>query len=79
MLAPHPSWDVRFDDDEVQEDADFFGAPSLNQSWLLRGSIKTTRHNPRAIHKNFGKHVLSSTIILSVKKKNRSLQVLKGH
>ena len=49
---------------------------ALNQSWLLMGSRKTTRHNPRAIHKNFGKHVLSITIILSVKKKNKCLQVL---
>ena len=28
MLAPHPSWDVRLDDDKVEEDAVFFEAPS---------------------------------------------------
>ncbi|KAK7824604.1 hypothetical protein CFP56_034252 [Quercus suber] len=74
-----PSWVVRLDDDEDEEDAEFFGVPAFESKLAPVGYKETTRHNPRAIHKNFGKHVLESTVNLIIKKKNRCLQILKGH
>nr|POE68528.1 hypothetical protein CFP56_47926 [Quercus suber] len=74
-----PSWVVRLDDDEDEEDAEFFGVPAFESKLAPAGYKETTRHNPRAIHKNFGKHVLESIVNLTIKKKNRCLQILKGH
>ncbi|KAF3944270.1 hypothetical protein CMV_029240 [Castanea mollissima] len=74
-----PSWVVRLDDDEDEEDAEFFGAPAFESKLAPEGYKETTRHNPRAIHKTFRKHVLESTVNLTIKKKNRCLQILKGH
>ncbi|KAF3944274.1 hypothetical protein CMV_029244 [Castanea mollissima] len=74
-----PSWVVRLDDDEDEEDDEFFKAPAFESKLAPEGYKETTRHNPRAIHKNFGKHDLESTVNLTIKKKNRCLQILKGH
>ncbi|KAK9997646.1 hypothetical protein SO802_022332 [Lithocarpus litseifolius] len=73
-VSPTPSWDVRLDDDEGEEDAEFFAAPAFESKLAPKGYKEISKHNPRAIHKNFGKHVLESTVNLTIKKKNRCLQ-----
>jgi len=54
---------VRLDDDED-------GALAFESRLAPEGYKETTKHNPRAIHKNFGKHVLESTVNLTIKNKN---------
>ncbi|KAK4566151.1 hypothetical protein RGQ29_002387 [Quercus rubra] len=64
-VSTTPSWVGRLDDDEGPE---FYEAPAFESRLALEGYKETTRHNPRAIHKNFRKHVLESTVNLTIKK-----------
>nr|POF21136.1 hypothetical protein CFP56_06937 [Quercus suber] len=52
-VSTAPSWVVRLDDDEDEEDPEFYGAPAFESRLAPEGYKETTRHNPRAIHKNF--------------------------
>ncbi|KAF3957353.1 hypothetical protein CMV_017626 [Castanea mollissima] len=63
-VSTTPSWVGKLDDDE---DPEFHGAPAFELRLAPEGYKETTRHNPRAIHKNFGKHVLESTVNLTIK------------
>uniref|UniRef100_A0A7N2MUG2 LTI65/LTI78 PGEED repeat domain-containing protein n=1 Tax=Quercus lobata TaxID=97700 RepID=A0A7N2MUG2_QUELO len=56
-VSTTPSWVVRLDDDEDEEDPEFYGAPAFESRLAPEGYKETTRHNPRAIHKNFRKHL----------------------
>uniref|UniRef100_A0A7N2MTV7 BED-type domain-containing protein n=1 Tax=Quercus lobata TaxID=97700 RepID=A0A7N2MTV7_QUELO len=63
-VSTTPSWVVELDDDEDEEDPEFYGAPAFESRLTPEGYKETTRHNPRAMHKNFRKHVLESTLSL---------------
>ncbi|KAK9997669.1 hypothetical protein SO802_022355 [Lithocarpus litseifolius] len=44
-VSTTPSWIVRLDDDEDEEDPEFYGAPAFESRLVPEGYKETTRHN----------------------------------
>ncbi|KAF5446880.1 hypothetical protein F2P56_032476 [Juglans regia] len=58
-----PSWGVSLDDDEdLEEDAEYLGAPMYESELAPEGYKETARHHPRSFHVVSEKHVLASSV-----------------
>ncbi|KAK9997660.1 hypothetical protein SO802_022346 [Lithocarpus litseifolius] len=56
-VSTTPSWIVRLDDDEDEEDPEFYGAPAFESKLVPEGYKETTRHN----------HIIQEQYVVSVK------------
>ncbi|XP_040990885.1 uncharacterized protein LOC121238095 [Juglans microcarpa x Juglans regia] len=58
-----PSWGVSLDDDEdLEEDAEYLGAPMYESELAPEGYKEAARHHPRSFHVVSEKHVLASSV-----------------
>ncbi|KAG2673372.1 hypothetical protein I3843_13G076300 [Carya illinoinensis] len=58
-----PSWGVSLDDDEdLEEDAEYLGAPMYESELAPQEYKETARHHPRSFHVVSEKHVLASSV-----------------